>query len=203
MEVDVKEIIDRIHAEGVKSAEERAREIIERAEQRAREIRDQANRDAEASKAAAEAEIAKRQAAADAALRQASRDLILSVRQKLQSIFAAVTQEGVAAAMSPAQMATIISTIVTKWAQEGTDEVTVLVSESDRSALESALRASLASTLKGGATVRPVEGLTAGFRISEGDDVAAVDFSAATIAELLAAYLNPRLAAVMSAAAEA
>jgi len=51
-----------------------------------------------------------------------------------------------------------------------------------------------------GVELKPVKGAKAGFRIGEKNGAAYYDFSADAVADMLSAYLNTRLAAIMSSA---
>ncbi len=200
MDTQLQDIIQKIHDEGVQEAEARAKKIIEAAEKNAKERIDRAKNEAEQIKKDAEKEAEKAQAAGEAALKQASRDLLLSVRKELTSLFDSVQKEAVGEALTAQRMGEIISSLVAAWVKDGTTRVEVLVGEDDRDALENELKKRLSGKLNAGYEVRPVRGISAGFRISTGDSGAYYDFTDESISELLAAYLNPRLAAVMQKA---
>lgn len=200
METELQNIIDKIHDEGVKEAENRARKIVESAEKQAREKVDHARQEAEQIIAQAKADAAKHQAAGEAALKQASRDLLLSVRTELTNLFDEVQKAAVGDALTPERMASVIADMVQAWSTSGSDEFEVLVNEQDRDGLERSLRAALSEKLKKGVDVRPVRGITAGFRIGTQDGSAYYDFTDETLAELLASFLNPRLAELMKSA---
>lgn len=197
MDTQLQEIISKIHDEGVKEAEERARQIIESAEKQAKERIDRAKAEAETIRAEAHRDAEKTKAAGDAALKQASRDLLLSVKKELTALFETVQKEAVGETMTAETMASIISSFVESWMKNESDSLEVLVAEKDRDGLEKALTARLAKKLSGGYEVRPVRGINAGFRVGSGDSAAFFDFTDETIGELLAAYLNPRLAELM------
>jgi V/A-type H+/Na+-transporting ATPase subunit E len=197
METQLQDIIDKIHDEGVKGAEERARKIVESAEKQAGERIEQARREAEGIIKSARDEAAKHQASGEAALKQASRDLLLSVRTELTRLFEAVQRDQIGAALSPEKAAPIIAGLIEQWNTAGTDDIEVMVSEKDRDALEQSLQAALSRKLSEGVEIRPVRGITAGFRIGSKDGSSYYDVTDATLAELLSAYLNPRLGEIM------
>jgi V/A-type H+/Na+-transporting ATPase subunit E len=202
MDTQLQDIIQKIHNEGVQEAEARARQIIESAEKQAKERVDRAKKEAQSIRQDAEKEAQKSQAAGEAALKQASRDLLLAVKKDLTALFEKVQKEAVGEGLTVERMGEIITLIVTSWMKGDNDSFDVLVSEKDRDALEKDLRKRLTDKLKGGYEVRPVRGISAGFRISSGDSGAYYDFTDEAISELLAAYLNPRLAEVMQNAAK-
>ena len=197
MDTQLQDIITRIHDEGVKGAEERARHIVEAAEKQAKERTERARAEADAMRKAAEQEAAKTRAAGEAALKQASRDLLLSVKKELERLFELVQKEAVGEALTPDRMAETIQSVVISWVSGKGDSLDILASPGDRDALEAALKRRLADKLQSGCVVRPVRGIDAGFRVGGGDSAAFLDFTDKTIAELLAAYLNPRLSELM------
>lgn len=197
MDTQLQDIITKIHDEGVKEAEQRAKHIVESAEKQAKERVDRAKAEAEQIRKDAEQEAARSKAAGEAALEQASRDLLLSVQKDLTALFERIQKDAVGESMTPERMGDIITSLVETWIKKDTEELHVLVSEKDRDPLENALKKRLADTLRNGYDVRPVRGITAGFRVGGGDSAAYYDFTDETIAGLLAAYLNPHLAELM------
>ncbi len=202
MDTQLQDIIQKIHSEGVQEAETRAQQIIESAEKKAKERVERAKKEAETIRKDAEADARKSQAAGEAALKQASRDLLLSVRKELTALFDTVQKEAVGDGLSGERMGEIIGAMVTSWMKGESDSLDILVSEKDREVLEKDLRKRLADKLAGGYEVHPVRGISAGFRVSTGSSGAYYDFTDEAISELLAAYLNPRLADVMQNAAK-
>lgn len=202
METQLQDIIAKIHDEGVKGAEERAHAITEQAEKQAREHISAAKAEAERIVKEAKQEAARLQSAGEAALQQAGRDLLLSVQKELNTLFEAVMKDASSEALSSDKLVEIIAAIVEKWYEAETDDLTVLVPEKDRDALEKTLRGRLAKKLQEGVSVQPVRSMTAGFRIAARDGAAYYDVTAGTLADLLSAYLNPRLTEIMRNAGE-
>ena len=112
MDAQVQEIIQKIHDDGVKDAERRAKEIISQAERQASDRVDEAKKNAEKIIADAKAETARMKQAGEASLQQAGRDVVLAVKQELTGLFQRVIQEGSAEALSPEQLGTIIAGLV-------------------------------------------------------------------------------------------
>lgn len=200
METQLQDIIEKIHDEGVKGAEQRAREIIEHAEKQAMQKVEQARSEAESIVKSAEQEAQKQRAAGEAALKQASRDLLLSVKTQLTTLFETVQREAAGQALSADRMSSILADMVSNWSSGSADSLEVLVAEKDRDELEKGLRAALNAKLADGVEIRPVRGIAAGFRIGSKDGAAFYDFTDESLAEVLSAYLNPRLADIMKSA---
>lgn len=197
METQLQGIIDKIHAEGVQAAEERAREIIARAEQRAAEKHAEAQKQADALIADAKQTVAKLEAGGRAALQQAGRDTILSVQDKLNALLASVVKEQVGTALSPETIAAAVKTVLDGWANVADTGADVLIDEQQQAAVEKAVRAALAKAIAAKTEITPVRGLGAGFRIGTRDGVAYFDFTGDSVAEVLIAFLNPRLTQIM------
>lgn len=197
METQLQDIITKIHDEGVKGAEERARAIIEHAEKQAQEQVRNAKSEAEQIVKEAKQEAARMQSAGEAALQQAGRDLLLSVQKQLNTLFNTIMKEAAAETLTSEKMSAIVADLVAKWYESGEDNLTVLVPEKERDALEKALRGRLGKRVQEGVSIKPVRSMPAGFRIVARDGAAYYDVTDGTLAELLSAYLNPRLTEIM------
>lgn len=193
MDTQLQDIIETIHDRGVKEAEHRAHEIIETAEKRAQQIIDQARRTADETRRAAEQDAQRSKAAGEAALRQAARDLLLSVRADLEAAYGAVQRAAVGEALTADRMASAIGTMIDGMIGESGDTIEILVNEKDRAGLEAALQQRLAGNLMDRTEVRPVGGISAGFRIGTRESAVYVDVTDEALAEMLATFLNPRL----------
>lgn len=200
METQLQEIIDRIHTEGVKSAEERSREIIAHADKQAQDRIREAEENARRIVQQAEQEAARSRAAGESALQQAGRDLLLSIHQDIEQLFSRLVREAVGEALSPEQTATILARLIAAWPNAENDDVTVLLSEKDLKAVEQSMRKELSESLRDRVVLRPVRGISAGFRIGTGEGAAFFDVTDGTLADLLAAFLNPRLAKLLRSA---
>ncbi len=199
MDAQLQGIIDRIQQDGVRTAEEKAAEIIAKAEETARERVESARKEADTILEQAESERQRLLASGNAALQQSARDLILSVKAQLTAIFSSLIADEAGTALSAERMAVIIGDIVKGWSS---GEAEVLVAESVQSELEASLRSSLSDKLASGITVRPVASSAAGFRVGKKDGSVHFDFTDESIAEILSQYLNPRLAALIEESAK-
>jgi V/A-type H+-transporting ATPase subunit E len=87
----------------------------------------------------------------------------------------------------------VLPDILKGWAG-GKEALDLILSEAQLKSLTAYFNGKLASELKKGLEIRFDRNLSAGFRIANKDGSAYYDFSAESVAELLSAYLNPRLA---------
>ncbi len=199
MEMNLKNIIERIKQEGVGEAERKADEMISGAEKRAEAIVDAAMKEKEdiTKKATEEAERLRRHA--EEAMRQASRDVLLGLREQVVALFDGVVKREVAEQLSPKTLAEMIVWLARGMAKEGRFEVEVLLSREDKDGLEKILFDALKEEMKKGVTVKASPGVEHGFRIGEKEGNFYYDFTDEAISEAFKAYLNPRIAAMLSA----
>lgn len=201
METQLEDIIQKIQDEGVAAAEARAKEITALAEKQAAQRIQAAQDEAATIVKDAEKERDRLIASGESALQQAGRDLILAVQKRVTAMFESVVDESLGAALSAERVGEIVVALVQAWNdnQDGTFEV--LVPQTDREAIEATLRKALSDKVAAGVDIRPVSSITAGFRIGRRDGAVYYDFSSESLAEMLAAFLNPRLSEIMKNAA--
>ncbi|MBI9099223.1 MAG: V-type ATP synthase subunit E [Spirochaetaceae bacterium] len=192
MDVQLKELIEKIKTDGVKNAEDKAAEIIRNAEIKSAEIIDNANKKALELKDAAKAEAARSEQSGKEALKQAGRDLILDMKSQIGEIFSHLLKNGTAEALSGKALTESITSIIKNWNGE-LEDLSVLVSENQLKEIEKELTAKLAKEIKSGLEVKPFKGATAGFRVSERDGKAFFDFTDEVLADYLSRYLNTSL----------
>ena len=141
--------------------------------------------------------------ASEEAIVQASRNMLLSFKDALIAEFDGLIQEGTEKALSKDVLTKLVPETVKAWAKNSdASELSVLLSEKDLKALEKSLKTSLKAEIKKGLEIKPDKTLAAGFRIGVKNGAAYYDYSAESLAEMFAAYLNPKVAALMKAAAE-
>jgi len=200
MDVQLSELIDKIKKEGIESAQKEAAKLKADAETEAQKIIENARREAAAITARAGEDARRSEQAGVAALEQASRNLILAFKGEIQELLNSLIAQGVSASYSADVIKGILPELIKNWAVKNTDSLTVLLSEADAAKLDSAFKAKLAAALKGGVEIKPVKKIDQGFHIVEKDGSAFYDFSAEAVVKLLCAYLNPKLADILTGA---
>jgi V/A-type H+-transporting ATPase subunit E len=200
MDVQLQELIDKIKKDGIESASFDAARIKEQAEAEAKRIVEVARKDADLITAKAKADAERSEKAAIAAVEQASRNLVLAFRQEIEHLLVAIVGRETAAAYGDDALKVAVPEIVKAWAARGEDSVNLLLPAAELSRLEAFFKDKLAAELKKGVELKVERNIGAGFRIAAKDGSAYYDFSAAAVAELLSAYLNPRLAETLKAA---
>ena len=202
MEIQLQELIDKIKKDGIEStsketarlkqeAEAEAQRIVEAAKKEAADIVDKGKQDAE-----------RAQKVGIAALEQASRNLVLVFKGEIQVFLDKLVAEAVSSSYSIDVIKGILPDLVKNWAVKNTDSLSVILPEGELKKLDDAFKAKLSSTLKGGVEIKGGKNLSAGFRITEKDGSAYYDFSAEAVADMLSAYLSPKLAETIKSAAE-
>ena len=197
MEVQLKELIEKIKKDGVETAEGKALQIVKDAEVKAAEIVAKANSDASQIVAKAKEDAARSEQTGEEALKQAGRDLVLNLQTQITELFNVIIKDEVASAMDEKVLVETIVKLISSWKGDES-KIQVLVSEKNLDNVEKNLKAKLADKIKKGFEVKASKKLDAGFLVSEKDGSAYHNFSAEGIAEVLSDYLNPRIAALVN-----
>ena len=200
MEIQLQELIDKIKKDGIESASQEAARLKQEAEAEAKRIVEAAEKEAQSIINRGKQDAERSEKAGISAIEQASRNLVLAFKGEIQGLLDKLVAESVSSSYSQDVIKGILPDLIKNWAVKNTDSLTVILSESDLNKVEASLKSSLASTLKGGVELKTAKNLTSGFRISEKDGSAFYDFSAEAVANLLSAYLNPRLAETLKSA---
>jgi V/A-type H+-transporting ATPase subunit E len=197
MDIQLQELIDKIKKDGIESASEEALRLKTQAEEEAKRILDAAHREAEAIIAKGKDDAERSEKAGVTALEQASRNLFLAFKKEIEALLARIIARETVAAYSGEVIKDVLPEILKNWAAKGSDALDIILPEKDRKSLEDFFNTKLAGELKKGVELKIGRNLSAGFRIAEKDGSAYYDFSAESVAELLSAYLNPRLAEIL------
>lgn len=203
MDVQLQELIDRIKKDGVANAEKSSEKIIADAEKKAAEIVSEAEKKADGIIKTAKTETQRMEKASEDAITQAGRNMLLSFRDSLVAELDRLIQVETSKAYSNELLARLIPETVKAWTQHtDAEDLAVLLSEKDLKALESGLSDALKAEIQKGLVIKADKTLASGFRIGVKDGAAFYDYSAESVAELFASYLNPRTAELMKGAAE-
>jgi len=197
MDVQLQELIDKIKSEGIKTAEQESARVLKEAEHKANDILADAHDEASSIIAKAKEEAHRFEQTAKEAVKQAGRNTILSLRTRVTEIFDAVIAEETKQAYSLKVLEEAIVSLIKAWSKEQVPNLQVLMSSSDLKKIEKQLKSRLAAELKKGVELKPFPQLQAGFRIAMKDGSAYYNFSDQGIAEILAEYLNPKIAEIV------
>ena len=129
--------------------------------------------------------------------------MLLSFKDSLIAQLDGLIQAETAKAESKDILAKLVPETVKVWAKNSeASELSVLLSEKDLKDLEKSLTAELKAEIAKGLEIKPDKTLAAGFRIGVNNGAAYYDYSAESLAEMFAAYLNPKVAALLKTAAK-
>lgn len=203
MDVQLQELIDKIKKDGVVTAEAEAAKIVEASEKKAEGIIADAQAKAAEIIKNAKAETERMEKASEEAIIQAGRNMLLSFKDSLIGELDGLIKAETEKAESKEVLTKLIPETVKAWAKNAdASELSVLLSEKDLKTLESALTSELKAEVSKGLEIKPDKTLSAGFRIGVKKGAAYYDYSADSLAEMFAAYLNPKVAALLKTAAK-
>ena len=204
MSSDLQGLIDRIRKEGVEKAESEAGDLLAEARRQAGIILRQAENDARVMRERARAEAAAFEEQGRQTLGKAARDLIMMVQQAIERSLAAVIHRKVADAMEPDLLRDLIPRVVEAYLKREDDEggVDLLISEEDQSRVVEYFLGSFRSAIDAGLEVRADRGVVRGFKVALDGENVRHDFTAAAIAEAMAAMVRPRLAEILRQASQ-
>ncbi len=203
MDVQLQELIDKIKKDGVSAAEAKSEQIIAEANKKAESIIEDAQAKAAEIIKTAKSETQKMEKASEEAIVQAGRNLLLSFKDSLVGELDGLIQAETAKSVSKDVLAKLVPETIKAWAKDtDASELSVLLSEKDLKALEATFTTALKAELKKGLEIKPDKTLTAGFRVGIKNGAAFYDYSAESLSEMFAAYLNPKVAALMKTAAK-
>jgi len=190
---DLKNLIDRIHEEGVRAVEEktsrieedarkRREQIIEDARVEAGRILEDAGKKAEESRKRAEEE-----------LRQSARDLIIKLKETVFSVLDSLIENEIGAEFKDARILKTITPVIEKMGEPGEDKIALTVSAKERKRLEEALLSGLKDEIKKGVAIKESDEIGKGFLISFDGGRSTFDVTAKGLAEYVSRYMKPRL----------
>jgi V/A-type H+-transporting ATPase subunit E len=202
MDIQVQELINKIKKDGIESASQDAARLKQEAETEARQIVEAARKEAAEIIARGKQDAERSEKAGVAALGQASRNLVLAFKGEIQSLLERLVSQELESSYSGEVLKTLLPDVLKAWGEKGTDSLAVLLPEASLDKLLAFFKTKLAAELKNGLELRSDRNLAAGFRIANKDGSAYYDFSADAVAEMLCAYLNPRLAEILRTSAK-
>jgi V/A-type H+/Na+-transporting ATPase subunit E len=182
MELQIQDLVTSIQKEGIDVANEKAQAIIDDANKKANEIVAKAKEDAKSAMDSASREIAILKESAIVSADQAKRDAMLAFKTEVKAEFEKILSADVKATLKDDALGKLIKAVVTG---EDVSKYEVEVAE-----VSDALKKSLADEIKGGLEIKPVKGVSAGFKLSAKDGSGYFDCSDEEIMQLLMPYFR-------------
>ena len=200
MPEELKELIEKIHREGVKAANNKAKNIEQSAASRAGSVVEKAEKSSEEIIRRARAEAARIKESGEASLQQAARNLMISLRKEINTVLNKVIALEVREALDTATMARIIISLAKSYKEEEAKDIIISLSKGDRQKMEKGFLARLKTELKKGIELKASDDIGGGFIISYDGGRSHYDFTDKALAEYIGLYLRPKLADILKGA---
>ncbi len=182
MELQIQDLVSSIRKEGIDAAKSEADSIIAEANKKADAIVADARAEAKRSKESSEKEIAILRESAQVSAEQAKRDAMLAFKAEVQSEYEKILSAKIQSTLSGDALGKLIRAVV-----EGKD---VSAYTAEVAEVSDALNAELADEIRGGLTIRPTKGVSAGFRLAANDGSGYFDCSDDEIMQMLMPYFR-------------
>ena len=192
----LQQVIQELKARGLRAGEEEGSKIVTSAEEKARTIVANANDEASRIIDNAKKEAESMRVQMDAELRQASAVGLEAFRQRVEKSFLVPNVDaGVKAVLEDTGALKDIIVAAAKGfasSDEAAGDLTVILPEAQKAALEVAFVAQLKAVAGKGVNVSFADGFDFGFRIAPGDSGYIFDFSEEGFREIFVGFLAPR-----------
>jgi V/A-type H+-transporting ATPase subunit E len=198
MSVQLKELLEKIKAEGVREAEQQADQVRKEAERKASQIVSNAKQEAAAHLEKAKAEAGQFEDASKEAIKQAGRDLVLSVKSEIKRLVEVILLAEIREALDSQFLKDALITLLQAWGKERGEEIQIQLPEKTAEDIRQYILSKLKAEVKKGVEIFPSAQIGAGFRIAEKDGSAYYDLTDRGLAEYLMAYLNPRITELLA-----
>lgn len=197
MAEELKNLIEKIHQEGVKAAEDKASNIEDEAKRQAKAIVEKAEKEAKNVIAEAEEKISKIEESGKVSLKQAGRDLLLSLRKEINAVLNKIVVSHVRKALNPDELSKIISTLIKDYGGGEKGDIIVSLKKEDLEKLKKGFLNELKDETKKEITLKSSEDIHGGFIISYDSDKSHYDFTDKALAEYIGLYLKPELSEML------
>ncbi|MDA3850091.1 MAG: V-type ATP synthase subunit E [Spirochaetaceae bacterium] len=198
MDAQLKELIEKIKIDGVKTAEDQAAVIVTEAQSKAQDIIEDANKEAEGIRIKAQKDALRAESSGKEALSQASRNLLIELRKKVENLLNTIVSAEVSQALKGQSLANSLEQVMKNWSKGDVSQLDVLLPKEQYQALEKDLFSKLASEMKKGLEIKPFEDLDSGFRVSSKDGKMFYDFSDDELSKMISRYLNQQLQEILN-----
>jgi V/A-type H+-transporting ATPase subunit E len=197
MAEEIKSLIEKIQQDGIKAAEDKAREIEDQAKKEADLILKNARAEAERLFSEVKDNLAKMEQSQKALLAQAGRDLMLTLKKEINAMLEQLISKEIQGSITPEVMADILGQIIKEQAKLGKEDIIVTLKKDDLDKLEKNFLARLKEEAKKGIVLKPSEEVRAGFLISFDNAKSYFDFSDQALTEYIGTYLKPKLSELL------
>ena len=200
MAEEIRDLIEKINQEGIRAAEEKARNIEAAAKQRADDTLAQAKLEAEEMIAAAKDRIHREDEKGKTLLVQAGRDLLLSLRKEINAMLGCIVVSDIQQVLTPEALFKLLLEVVRNYSGGERNDITIFLNKEDLETLEKNFLHKLIEETKKKIILRPAEEISGGFTISFDSGKSCYDFTDKALAEYIGTYLKPKLNQILQEA---
>lgn len=197
MTEDIKNLIEKIQQEGIKIAQDKAKEIETRAAKVAEHILQEAKDQAERFISEANERVSKMEEKQKTLLAQAGRDLLIVLRKEIDAVLNKLISLQVKNTLTPGVLTNVITELVKNYSGQGESQIVVSLRKEDLELLEKGFLHKLQEEAKKGISLKAADDIYGGFVISYDAGKSQCDFSDKALAEYIGAYLKPKLADIL------
>lgn len=197
MAEDIKNLIEKIQQEGIKIAQDKAKEIEARAAKDAERLLQEAKGQAERFISEANERVSKMEEKQKTLLAQAGRDLLIILRKEIDAVLNKLISLEVKNTLTPDALTKIVTELVKNYSGKNEGQVIVSLRKEDLELIERGLLHKLQEEVKKGISLKAADDIQAGFVISYDGGKSQCDFSDKALAEYIGAYLKPKLAEIL------
>ena len=187
MEQQIQDLINSIKKDGIDSATNESKRIIEEAEKKAEIIIKEANAERDKLLADGRRQLEKEKESFSESLKMAARDLSLSFKKEVEGKIQALLDEKVKGAFDENLLKELLKTVIEA---EFKGDVIVELPKEQKTAVAQSLAEELASSLGKGVELSFSSSLQGGFRVLAKDGRAYIDLSDDEVTKLLYPYLS-------------
>ena len=187
MEQQIQDLINSIKKDGIDSATNESKRIIEEAEKKAETIIKEANAERDKLLADGRRQLEKEKESFSESLKMAARDLSLSFKKEVEGKIQALLDEKVKGAFDENLLKELLKTVIEA---EFKGDVIVELPKEQKTAVAQSLAEELASSLGKGVELSFSSSLQGGFRVLAKDGRAYIDLSDDEVTKLLYPYLS-------------
>lgn len=194
MGVKLQELTEKIYSEGVEKAQKEADVILAHAKEKAAEIEKNANLKAQSIISTAEAEATKLKEHVNSELKMTVNQSVSALKQNLaQAVTMKSIQPSVQELFGNSDfLKSLIIKVVDGWISKDTMDLKIVLSEKERSEMESYFKNQLAKELNSGLELSFSEGVKSGFKIGPVDNSYEISFTDKDFINFFNAYLRPK-----------
>ncbi len=199
-------LLDRIHRDGIAKAESERDDILEQAKKEAARIVSDAEAEAASIRSGAKTDADREIKRAESSIRQAARDVVLSLREELNARMSRLVRSAAGEALTPEVVAEVLRALAKSCSEDpakaACEQLDLMVAPDQLDKLGRAVAAALKNDFQSEPRVFADRSVKDGVKVSINGADAFFDCTDAGFTELLAGYLSPRLAELISGGGE-